>query len=105
MRNSFLYGQLASAQLHAGRIEEAVKTYLKAFEAGIPPGANTRGVAYFNLACGYTRLGQNDKAFEALSGAVAEGFTDRGAYETDEDLAPLRAEPRFQELLGRLPKP
>lgn len=105
MRNSFLYGRLASAQLHAGRNEEAVKTYIKAFEAGIPPGANTRGVAYFNLACGYTRLGQKDKAFEALTGAVAEGFTDRNAYETDEDLGPLRAEPRFQELLGRLPKP
>ncbi|HEY9431935.1 MAG TPA: hypothetical protein VI260_10795 [Blastocatellia bacterium] len=105
MRNGFLYGQLASAQLHAGRNEEAVKTYLKAFEAGIPPGANTRGVAYFNLACGYTRLRQKDKAFEALAGAVAEGFTDRSAYETDEDLAPLRAEPRFQELLGRMPKP
>ena len=104
MRNSFIYGQLASAQLHAGRNEEAIKSYEKAFTAGIPPGANTRGVAYFNLACGYTRLGQKDKAFEALSGAVAEGFTDRSAYETDEDLAPLRAEPRFQELLGRLPK-
>jgi tetratricopeptide (TPR) repeat protein len=104
MRNSFLYGQLASAQLHAGRNEEGVKTYLKAFEAGIPPGANTRGVAYFNLACGYSKLGQIDKAFEALTSAVGEGFTDRNAYETDEDLAPLRAEPRFKELLGRLPK-
>ena len=105
MRNSLMYGQLASSQLHTGRNEEAVKTYLKAFEAGIPPGANTRGVAFFNLACGYTRLGQKDKAFESLTSAVAEGFTDRNAYETDEDLAPLRAEPRFQELLGRLPKP
>jgi dienelactone hydrolase len=104
MRNSLLYGQLASAQLHTGRNEEGVKTYLKAFEAGIPPGANTRGVAYFNLACGYTKLGQKDKALEALTSAVAEGFTDRNAYETDEDLAPLRAEPRFQELLGRMPK-
>ena len=104
MRNSFLYGQLASAQLHAGRNEEAIKSYEKAFAAGIPPGANTRGVAYFKLACGYTRLGQKDKAFQALTSAVAEGFTDRNAYETDEDLAPLRAEPRFQELLGRLPK-
>ncbi len=104
MRNSLLYGQLASSQLHIGRNEEAVKTYLKAFEAGIPPGANTRGVAYFNLACGYTKLGQKDKAFEALANAVNEGFTNRNAYETDEDLAPLRAESRFQELLARLPK-
>ncbi len=104
MRNSFLYGQLASAQLHAGRNEDAIKTYEKAFAAGIPPGANTRGIAYFNLACGYTRLGQKDKAFQSLSSAVDEGFNDRKAYETDEDLAPLRSEQRFQELLGRLPK-
>jgi Tfp pilus assembly protein PilF len=104
MRNSQMYGQLASSQLHTGRNEEAVQTYLKAFEAGIPPGANTRGVAYFNLACGYTKLGQKEKALEALTNAVNEGFTNRSAYETDEDLAPLRTESRFQELLARLPK-
>ena len=104
MRNSFIYGQLASAQLHSGRNDEAIKSYEKAFAAGIPPGANTRGVAYFNLACGFTRLGQKDKAFEALANAVTEGFTNRDAYETDEDLKPLREETRFQELLKRLPK-
>jgi dienelactone hydrolase len=104
LNNSFLYGQLASAQLHAGRNEEAIKSYEKAFSAGIPPGANTRGVAYYNMACGYTKLGQKDKALEALSKAVAEGFTTRSTYETDEDLSPLRSEPRFQELLTRLPK-
>jgi len=102
--DSRLYGQLAWAQLHAGRNEDALRSYEKAFEIGIPPGANTRGVAYFNMACGYTRLKQKDKAFDALARAIAEGFTNRSTYETDEDLAPLRAEPRFQELLTRLPK-
>ncbi len=102
--NSFLYGQLASAQLHSGRNEEAVKNYEKAFALGIPPGVNTRGIAYYNLACGYARLGQKEKAITALGSAVTEGFTDRKAYETDEDLASLRLEPRFQELLSRLPK-
>lgn len=104
MRNSLMYGRLAVAQLHAGRNEEAVKTYLKAFEAGIPPGANTRGTAWYNLACGYAKLGQKDKALEALTNAVTEGLTDRHTYETDEDLKSLHAEPRFQELLGRMPK-
>ncbi|MEW6129425.1 MAG: tetratricopeptide repeat protein [Acidobacteriota bacterium] len=103
-RNSLIYGQLAWAQLHSGRNEEAVKNYEKAFEMGIPPGANTRGVAFYNLACGYARLGQKEKALTALASAMSEGFTDRKAYETDEDLVPLRAEPRFQELLSRLPK-
>jgi tetratricopeptide (TPR) repeat protein len=104
MRNSLLYSQLASSQLHAGRYEEGLQSYEKAFAAGLPPGANTRGVAYFNMACGYTKLGRKDKALDALAQALAEGFTDRRTYETDEDLTPLRAEPRFQELLGRLPK-
>jgi tetratricopeptide (TPR) repeat protein len=104
MRSSLIYGQLGSAQLHIGRYEEGIKSYEKAFEAGIPPGANTRGVAYFNMACGYARLGEKNKALDALASAIAEGFTTRSAYETDEDLASLRAEPRFQELLTRLPK-
>jgi tetratricopeptide (TPR) repeat protein len=104
MRNSFIYSQLALSQLQTGRNEEALKSYEKAFEMGIPPGANTRGVAYFNMACGHTRLGQKEKALAALSNAVAEGFTNRNVYETDVDLAPLRAEPRFQEILARLPK-
>ncbi len=99
---SLTYGQLASAQLHAGRNEEAVKNYEKAFELGIPPGVNTRGVAWYNLACGYSRLGRKDKAFEALSQAVDEGFKNREAFDSDPDLAPLRTEARFQEIRARL---
>jgi tetratricopeptide (TPR) repeat protein len=104
MRNSLTYGQLAYAQIHAGHNAAAIKSYEKAFEVGIPPGANTRGVAYFNMACAYTRLEQKDKAFEALANAITAGFTERNAYETDDDLKPLRGETRFQELLTRLPK-
>lgn len=87
-----------------GQVEEGVKTYDKAFEIGIGPGANNRGVAYYNLGCGYSLLGMKEKALAALEKAIAEGFTNRNAYETDEDLAPLRAEPRFQEMLTRLPR-
>lgn len=104
-RHSLAYGNLAYAQLRLGRNEEAIRSYERAFEAGIPPGANTRGVAHFNMACAYARLGQKDKALGALASAVAEGFNERRLYETDEDLAPLRADARFQEILARLPKP
>jgi Flp pilus assembly protein TadD/dienelactone hydrolase len=104
-RNSFVYGQLAFAQMNLNRNEDALKTYEKAFEAGIPPGAGTRGLAYYNMACAYARLKQNDKAFEMLNKAVDEGFANRRTFETDTDLAPLRADARFQELLKRLPPP
>jgi pentatricopeptide repeat protein len=103
-RNSMIYGQLAFAQLGSQQNAEAIKSYESAFEMGIPPGANTRGVTYYNMACGYSRLKQIDKAFEMLSKAVDEGFADRPTLETDEDLAPLRTDSRFAAVLARLPK-
>ena len=103
-RFSQVYGQLAFAQMNLGRNEEAIKSYEKAFEAGIPPGATTRGVAYYNMACAYARLKQTDKAFEMLGRAIDEGMNNRQTFETDTDLAALRADARFQTLLARLPK-
>lgn len=103
-RNSFTYGQLALAQMSLNRYEDAIKTYEKAFETGIPPGANTRGTAYFNMACAYVYLKQNDKVFEMLNKAVDEGFNNRNSFETDTDLTPIRTDARFQTLLTRLPK-
>lgn len=104
-RNSQTYGQLAFAQMGLNRNEDAIKSYENAFSIGIPPGANTRGVAYYNMACAYARLKQADKAFEMLGKAVDEGFNRRAGFETDEDLAPLRSDPRFAALLKRLPAP
>jgi tetratricopeptide (TPR) repeat protein len=101
-RNSMMYGQLAWSQLNLKQNAESIKSYENAFNAGIPPGANTRGLAYYNMACAYVRLGQNDKAFEMLGKAVDEGFKTRATFEGDEDLAPLRSDPRFAELLKRL---
>jgi tetratricopeptide (TPR) repeat protein len=100
--NGFTYGQLAYAQLALNRNDDAIRSYERAFAMGIPPGPATRGVAYYNLACAYARVGQKDKAIEALSRAVDEGFADRAGMEKDEDLAPLRADPRFQQLLSRI---
>jgi hypothetical protein len=37
-----------------------------------------------------------------LGKAVDEGFKARATFEGDEDLAPLRSDPRFAELLKRL---
>jgi dienelactone hydrolase len=103
-RNSQLYGQLGYSQLALNRNDEAIKTYEKAFEMGIPPGATTRGLAYYNMAIGYFRVKQNDRGFEILNKAVDEGFNNRATYEGDTDFAPIRSDARFQQLLTRLPK-
>lgn len=104
-RNSMIYGQLAFSQINLNRNEEAIRTYEQAFGAGIPPGANTRGVAYYNMACAYARLKNADKAFEMLNKAIDEGFTTRATYEGDKDLEALKADPRYSALIERLPRP
>ena len=96
---SLAYGQLGFAELNLGRHEAAVRHYEKAFEVGIPPGPSTRGVAAYNLACGYARLGRKDDALRNLEMAVENGGG-RGMAE-DSDLESLRAEPRFKALVAR----
>lgn len=103
-RSSQLYGQLGFSQLASNKNAEAILSYEAAFQAGIPPGANTQGVAYYNMACAYARLKNTDKAFEMLGKAVDEGYVDRSSYEKDEDLASLRSDPRFKQITARLPK-
>jgi tetratricopeptide (TPR) repeat protein len=101
-RGSELYGALGHAQLVLGQNEDAVRSYEEALRMGIPPGANTLGLANFNLACGYTRLGRKDDALTALEHAVEAGFTRRQAFESDADLRSLHEEERFLMLMDRL---
>jgi TolB-like protein/Tfp pilus assembly protein PilF len=56
----------------------------------------------YNAACAYCIAGERDRALDALDRAVAAGRGSREWIEQDPDLAPLRADPRFQEILGRL---
>jgi len=81
-------------------------------------GENTRAEAYaeraiamrpddamllYNAGCIYALLGQCEKALDCLDRAAERGLTQRGWYENDSNLAPLRGLPRFQRLLVSLP--
>lgn len=94
-------GMLAYAQLGLGRNEDAVRNYEKALELGIPAGSY-RGLTWYNLACGYARIGKIEEGLNALRSAVDDGFDDAETLRSDTDLAPLRTDPRFQEIAGRL---
>jgi tetratricopeptide (TPR) repeat protein len=102
VQNGFIYHQLGFAQLQLGKTEDGIQSYEKAFVVGLPPFS--RGVAYYNLACGYARLGQKEKALAALNKAVDAGFNNRTFYETDKDFESLRSEEGFKAILARLPK-
>ncbi len=56
----------------------------------------------YNVGCIYSLLGMAQEAVTCLEKAVANGLTQRGWYEHDSNLDPLRAHPRFQKMLRRL---
>lgn len=51
------------------------------------------------------RTGCHARAYEVLEQLIASGWKDRVMLRDDPDLDPIRKEPRFQELLARLPQP
>jgi adenylate cyclase len=54
---------------------------------------------FYNVGCIFCLLGWNEPALECLEKAARSGLTQKGWYEHDSNLNPLRAEPRFQKLL------
>lgn len=61
--------------------------------------------AQYNIACARAKLGDVDAAFDALAAAVGAGYNDsqaRATLESDPDLAPLRADPRFAAVMARV---
>ena len=58
--------------------------------------------AAYNVACGYSLLGEKSKALEWLEKAVEMGWKDVTHLEKDSDLDSLREETGFKKLLGKL---
>ena len=56
----------------------------------------------YNVACTYSLLGETDRAISLLDRSIQQGYGHRAWLSHDPDLAPLRDDPRFQELLDRL---
>jgi tetratricopeptide (TPR) repeat protein len=56
-------------------------------------------IAWYNLACTYSRWGKLDLAFEHLQAAIECGFDDVSHMEKDPDLAPMRGDPRYRALI------
>lgn len=80
----------------AGQYEDAIEAYLTAAES------NTRRAnALYNAACAASLAGETERAFSFLEQSVQAGFRYPDYMMRDEDLAPLRADPRFKALVTR----
>ena len=89
---------VAYAYTAAGRLEEAL-----AADLDLVRREPTRSDLQYDLACSYALLHRKDEAFDALVRSIELGFDDREHVEEDSDLDGLHADPRWADLLKRLP--
>lgn len=87
-------------ELHrAKRFDAAIAAFHKSIEEGHKVEAS-----HYNIACGFARKDDPDRALEALRDAFDAGFTDFETLMSDEDLDRLREDPRFPELAAEFQK-
>ena len=82
---------------HDGRYDEAIAAFEKAIA-----GSYREDAASYNIACGYARKGDRDKAFEWLRRAMEAGFDVEKYLGHDDDLDGLKPDPRWRELKKQL---
>jgi tetratricopeptide (TPR) repeat protein len=80
-----------------GRYDEAIAAFGHAIEEGHRVDA-----AMYNIACGYARKGDTDRAVEWLRKSLQEGFDLASYIDKDDDLGGIRSDPRFVELRRNL---
>lgn len=94
----------AETWLSLGRVLHGAKRYPEAIAANLEAAkaAPQRPLALFNLACAYALAGEREKAIEAAVKAVDAGYRVKWSYAQDSDLASIREDGRFKELVAGL---
>ena len=90
--------RLGISRIHVRKLAEGESALDKAASLGLD-----RPLDFYNLACGYALAGRKEKALDWLDRAAAAGFKNKQLLATDDDLASLRGEARFQKLLETSP--
>jgi hypothetical protein len=79
---------------------EATAVWAYTLESDLFPDPEDRAVADFNLACFYARNARVEEALPLLGSALRSQPDLRAWAQNDPDLAPIRADPRVQSLVG-----
>lgn len=95
-----IWMRLAYCQLETKDPKGAIVSYEQAMKKG-----GAVGMARYNMACAYARLGETARALDEIEKAIAANFGRRATYEGDPDFGSLKSEPRFKEMMERLSSP
>ena len=88
---------LGHAYTRLGKHEEGLEMDLRL--TALRPEDET---ARYNLACSHALVGNREEAFETLEEAIRLGYREPAHMREDPDLASIREDPRFREILERL---
>ncbi len=81
--------------LHSNeKYDEAIEAFEKSAELGY-----RKGDSLYNIACGYSRMGDADNATAWLKKAWDAGYTDRDHMTSDSDLDNIRDDARYKALM------
>jgi hypothetical protein len=98
------WGRLADARFALNDFRGALPAYERAAELGVWGGRITDfllpGEVAYRIACCHARLGQGDRATEALRSALRRGFRDLHRPRTDGHWGSLLAGDAVREMLG-----
>ena len=85
---------LGLARLSLGDPQEAAMAFEKAAALGYK-----RAASLYNVACSKAQAGEIDEAFAWLDKAMSAGFDQMWLFQNDDDLDPLRQDPRFRRFV------
>ncbi|MBL4845939.1 MAG: hypothetical protein JKY65_10460 [Planctomycetes bacterium] len=79
------------------RFARAVREFQRALD-----NEESNEIAWYNLACTYSRWSKVDKALEALAKAIESGFDDTKHMGNDTDLDNIRRDPRYRAMINKI---
>jgi transcriptional regulator GlxA family with amidase domain len=99
-RDPMAFDDLGEARYALGQYEASARAY----EQQVPfASARARPGIQVHLAKVWLRAGNKDAALSTLRKATSSGRVSKKSIEADADLAALRSDPRWPEILGRAP--
>jgi WD40-like Beta Propeller Repeat len=94
LRGRYLY--LSNSLFDMAKFRQSDEYFQKAMSI------HSHGIFWYNRACGYSKIGHKDEAFDALEKAAGLGYNEKKNYEADPYLAPLRSDARWKQLIGKM---